>query len=98
MIRVSGNTLAVEGPMTVATARALLEEGRPGAGAWVVDLSAVSHADSSGLAVLLAWLRASREAGGGVKFVALPETLQSLARLYGIDTLLSAEADAAAEA
>lgn len=91
MIRITGNTLAVEGPMTVANARALLAEGRPGAGAWVVDLSGVSHADSSALAVLLDWLRTSRKAGGSLKFVALPESLQSLARLYGIDTLLSAE-------
>jgi len=91
MIRVTGNTLVVEGPMTAATARALLEEGRPGAGAWVVDLSAVTHADSSGLAVLLDWLRSARQAGGTLKFVALPESLQILARLYGIDTLLSAE-------
>jgi phospholipid transport system transporter-binding protein len=96
MIRVSGNTLAVDGPMTAATARALLAEGQPGTGAWVVDLSAVSHADSSGLAVLLAWLRTSREAGGSLKFVGLPESLQSLARLYGIDTLLSADAASAA--
>jgi phospholipid transport system transporter-binding protein len=96
MIRVTGNTLAVEGPMTAATARTLLEEGRPGVGAWVVDLSAVSHADSSGLAVLLDWLRTSRKAGGSLRFVALPEALQSLARLYGIDTLLSAETAPAA--
>lgn len=96
MIRIDGNTLAVEGPMTAATARDLLTEGQPGAGEWVADLSAVTEADSSGLAVLLAWLRASREAGGSLKFVGLPDTLQSLARLYGIDTLLSPEAAPAA--
>ena len=95
MIRITGNTLAVEGPMTAATARALLEEGRPGPGDWVVDLSAVTHADSSGLGVLLDWLRSSRQAGGRLKLVALPNTLQSLARLYGIDSLLSAESPAA---
>jgi phospholipid transport system transporter-binding protein len=96
MIRITGNTLAVEGPMTAATARGLLEEGRPGPGAWVVDLSAVTVADSSGLGVLLDWLRASRQAGGSLSFVGLPETLQSLAHLYGIDTLLSAETATAA--
>ena len=96
MIRITGNTLAVEGPMTAATARGLLEEGRPGAGAWVVDLSAVTEADSSGLGVLLDWLRASRAVGGSLSFVGLPNTLQSLARLYGIDTLLSAETATAA--
>jgi len=96
MIRITGNTLAVDGPMTAETARALLEAGRPGAGAWVVDLSAVTHADSSGLAVLLDWLRTSRQEGGSLKIVALPQALQSLACLYGIDTLLSAETAPAA--
>jgi phospholipid transport system transporter-binding protein len=94
MIRITGNTLAVDGPMTAETARALLEEGRPGPGAWMVDLSAVTHADSCGLAVLLDWLRASREQGGSLTIVGLPQALQSLARLYGIDTLLSADAAA----
>lgn len=96
MIRVTDNTLAVEGPMTAVTARALLDEGQPGAGAWVVDLSAVGHADSCGLAVLLEWLRVARRAGGTVRFVAIPAAIQSLARLYGIDSLLSAEAASAA--
>ena len=96
MIRITGNTLTVEGPMTSATARGLLEEGRPGNGAWVVDLSAVAEADSSGLGVLLDWLRTSHRAGGTLTFVGLPETLRSLARLYGIDTLLSAETASAA--
>lgn len=95
MIRITGNTLAVEGPMTAATARALLEGGRPGPGEWVVDLSAVTHADSSGLGVLLDWLRSSLQAGGSLKFVALPQALQSLARLYGVDALLSVDAPAA---
>jgi phospholipid transport system transporter-binding protein len=91
MIRTTGNTLAVEGLMTAATACGLLEEGRPGAGAWVVDLSAVTHADSSGLAILLDWLRASRRAGGSLKIVGMPESLRILASLYDIDTLLPAE-------
>lgn len=91
MIRVSGSTLAVEGAMTAATARTLVDEARPGAGAWVVDLSAVTHADSSGLAILLDWSRASRRAGGSLRIVGMPDSLQSLASLYGIDTLLSAE-------
>lgn len=91
MIRMAGNTLAVEGAMTAVTARDLVEEGRPGPGAWVVDLSAVTHADSSGLAVLLDWTRASRKVGGSLRIVGMPASLQSLATLYGIDTLLSAE-------
>lgn len=96
MIRTTGNTLAVEGLMTVGTARGLLEEGKPGAGAWVVDLSAVTHADSSGLAVLLDWLRQSRRAGGSLKIVGMPESLRILASLYDIDSLLPAESAPAA--
>ena len=96
MIRIAGNTLAVEGPMTIATARSLLEEDHPGDGAWVVDLSGVTEADSSGLGVLLDWLRTSHRAGGTLTFVGVPDTLCSLARLYSIDHLLSAEAASAA--
>lgn len=96
MIRTTGNTLAVEGLMTAATARGLVAEGKPGAGVWVVDLSAVTHADSSGLAVLLDWLRQSRCAGGSLKIVGMPESLRILASLYGIDTLLPAESAQAA--
>lgn len=96
MIRSIGTTLAVAGPMTAATARELLAEGKPGAGAWVIDLSAVTHADSSGLAVLLDWLRESRRAGGSLKIVGMPESLCILSSLYGIDTLLPAESAPAA--
>ncbi|MBL8438997.1 MAG: STAS domain-containing protein [Zoogloeaceae bacterium] len=95
MIRVSGNTIEVSGEMNATTAAGLLAAGRPGAGDWMVDLAGVTHADSSAVAVLLDWLRASRRAGGRLSFRGVPSGVVSLARLYGVDEFLPLEPAAA---
>jgi len=46
--------------------------------------------DSSLLAVLLAWLRDARTRNHDLTFNNLPEALQTIARLYGVDSLLPA--------
>lgn len=55
----------------------------------LIDLSAVSQADSSGLAVLLDWLRTAEQQGRAVKVQDVPQGLRALAELYGIDALLN---------
>ena len=77
--------------LTFTSASAALEQGRAAirAGQTVIDLSAVTLADSSGVAVLLGWQRAAREAGVALSFVNLPANLQSLATLYGVDEFLA---------
>jgi phospholipid transport system transporter-binding protein len=81
---------APEGPVTMQTAPALLEEGRrlAAAGDLTVDFAAVGAADSAALALLLAWLRASRSAGHRLALRNLPAGLLSLAALYDVDALL----------
>jgi phospholipid transport system transporter-binding protein len=76
--------------LTFQTARGALERGLAAlaGGQTVFDLSSVTLADSSGVAVLLAMQRAARKAGVAVSFVNLPVSLKSLANLYGVDTLL----------
>lgn len=54
----------------------------------VVDASAVKVFDSAALAVLLACRRAAQEAGKQLIVTGLPKGLQSMAALYGVDTLL----------
>lgn len=54
-----------------------------------VDLAAVSEADSSGLAVLLDWLRTARQQGREMRVEGIPTGLRSLAELYGIQELLN---------
>lgn len=84
--------------LTFQTARGALERGLAAlrAGQTVFDLASVKLADSSGVAVLLELQRQARTAGLSVSFINLPVSLQSLATLYGVETLL-AEAPTSAQ-
>lgn len=90
MIRREGRRVVVSGPVTLANVAKLLEEGRlhfaEGAGA--VDLGEVTEMDSALLALSLAWLRDARAANRELAFMNLPEALQTLSRLYGVESLL----------
>ena len=44
--------------------------------------------DSALLALLLAWLREAKSRKFEIAFCNLPESLQTIARLYGVDGLL----------
>ena len=90
MIRRDGRRIVVSGPVTLANVGKLLEEGRQhfAEGAGVVDLGEVTELDSALLALSLAWLRDAKAGGGALAFSNLPESLQTIARLYGVDKLL----------
>ncbi len=77
--------------LTHASAKAALEAGRRqiAAGATAVDCASLAQFDSSALAVLLAWRRTALARGANLEIVNLPAGLASLARAYGVDTLLS---------
>jgi ABC-type transporter Mla MlaB component len=67
----------------LAAARALpLPSGRE------VDLAGLTHADSAALAVLLALKRRAAADGAEIAFTSVPDTLLSLARVYGVDALV----------
>jgi len=90
MIRREGPCMIISGPVTLANAAALLEEGRRhlADGVQTVDLGEVSEMDSALLALLLAWLREARQRERPLAFAHLPESLRTIARLYGVDRLL----------
>lgn len=90
MIEVSGDRLQVTGPMVIALAAALKTAGESAlsAGAKVVDLAGVTDADSAAVAVLLAWVRAAQERNQTIAIVHAPESVRSLAALYGVADLL----------
>ena len=90
MIAVNGDRLQVSGPMTIQSAASLMTEGESAVrgGATVIDLSKVDAADSSALAVLFGWLRAAQGAKRTLTIVQPPESLLSLAVLYGVADLL----------
>lgn len=90
MIERSGATLKVLSPMLYGNAPVLLASGRAAldAGVTEIDLSAVSDADSSALAVLFAWLRDARSKNFPLRISNPPAGLLSLAGLYGVDDFL----------
>ena len=76
--------------LTHASAKAALAAGlaQISAGATAVDCGSLTQFYSSALAVLIAWQRAARERGTALAALNLPPALASLARAYGVDTLL----------
>ena len=76
--------------LTFQSARGALEQGCAAiaAGETVFDLGGVSSADSSGVAVLLAWQRRALKTGQRLSFINVPQNVQKLAALYGVDQLL----------
>lgn len=83
----------IEGALTLDGATAVLTSGCSAlaqlpAGDAVFDLAKVGEVDSSGLAVLFAWLRAANAGGRKLSFAGAPEQLLSLAAVYGVGDLL----------
>jgi phospholipid transport system transporter-binding protein len=82
--------MVVGGPVTLANVTSILEEGRRQIeeGVRMVDLSEIAEMDSSLLAALLAWLRDAKAKERELSFTNLPDSLLTIARLYGVDGLL----------
>lgn len=76
--------------LTFQNAQAALEQGCAAlsAGATVFDLGGVRAADSSALALMLAWQRRAQAQGRKLSFVNVPANVDALARLYGVDGLI----------
>ena len=64
----------------------------------VIDAAALQHFDSAALALLLECRRLSQAWGKGFSIRGAPAKLVALAKLYGVDTLLSFESAAATAA
>jgi len=92
MIRREAGRMLLSGPVKLGNVAQLLEEGRLhlAEGVATVDLSEVTELDSTLLALALAWLRDARAAKREIAFANLPEALQTLSRLYGVEDLLPA--------
>ena len=76
--------------LTFQNASAALEQGCAAltAGETVFDLGGVRAADSSALALMLAWQRRAQAQGRKLTFVNVPANVDALARLYGVDGLI----------
>ena len=78
------------GALTFANAEAVLESAGalPLPSSGVADLAGLEHADSAALAVLLALKRRAAVEGTKLAFASVPDSIVSLARVYGIDTIV----------
>ena len=90
MIRREGRRMLLSGPITLENVVRVLQEGRQHIqeGVRSVDLGEVTEMDSALLAMLLAWLRDARAHKRELTIANLPESLQTIARLYGVEQLL----------
>ena len=90
MIRCNADRVEISGPMTMPVALALLEEGSAALTKTTTafDLSGVTDADSSGLALLFAWMRAAKEQGVDLRFENAPAKLMNLAVVYVVAEFL----------
>lgn len=93
MIARAGNELRLSGALTIANAATLCEEGkRELNGDVVIDFSAVTEVDSTALSVIFEWRRAAREKNLKVSIRNLPDSMKSLAALYGVADLVASNA------
>jgi len=85
------NQFAVSGKLSFDTVSDLLQQGTAlfaNASGVDIDLSAVTHADSAGLALLLEWLRYGKHNNKVVRYQNLPAQLRSLAAISEVDAML----------
>lgn len=76
--------------LTFENARAALDQGCAAlaAGETVFDLGGVRSADSSAVALMLAWQRRAQAQGRSLKFTNVPANVDAMAKLYGVEGLL----------
>ena len=90
MIERAGNALRLSGALTIANAVSLCEEGKLQLdGDMVIDLAAVTEVDSTALSVLFEWRRAAQLKNLHVSVRNLPDSMKSLAALYGVADLVA---------
>ena len=54
-----------------------------------IDLAEVSRSDSAGLALLLEWIAQSNHNNTSITFKNLPEQMQAIIKVSGLETLIS---------
>ena len=87
------STQSIVGALTFDTVPGLYQESGAwfaGSGDLIFDLGKVERTDSAGLALLIEWLRRATLANRKLQFANIPEQVQTLIRINGLqDTLLN---------
>ena len=76
--------------LTFENANTALEQGCAAlaAGETVFDLGGIRAADSSALALMLAWQRRAQKQGRTLSFINVPANVDALARVCGVEGIL----------
>lgn len=93
MIECNEGRCTLKGAVNLENALALREEGLRlfAAPEVTLDLAGVTEVDSAAVSLLFEWRRAALAANRTIRYVNLPDNLTSLATLYGVTELVSAE-------
>jgi phospholipid transport system transporter-binding protein len=89
----SGERSRVVGALEFGTVSALLAAGSDAierGQAAIIDLSGVTNADSSGLALLIEWLSVARQARRTLRYENIPSQVDQLSRLSDVEALITA--------
>lgn len=92
-ITLQNNDWHIVGDILVDNANAVLLESSAlaMADALCIDFSDVADVDTAALSLLMEWQRRAIASNAEVKFANLPESLMSLASLYGVTDFISAD-------
>ena len=86
MMRVEAGVAVLDGDLTLANASQCLAEAEAAMkqGVAAFDLAGIGNLDSSALSLMLSLRRRAEAAGITIEFRNIPESLASLAELYGV--------------
>ncbi|NTV95434.1 MAG: STAS domain-containing protein [Thiobacillus sp.] len=89
-MRIENAVAYPEGALTLKEASQALQDGEQALakGATVFDLAEVTKVDSSALSLMLSWQRQAQARSLPLGFRNIPDSVHSLARLYGLADLI----------
>lgn len=93
LVHKDGQLLEVKGHVYFSNVVSLQQEGfsfitMPTVKAVKVDLKNLVNCDSSGLALLVGWVREAKKQHKDIQFVNPPSFLQDILKLFGLDSVL----------
>lgn len=91
MIEQSGGAIRFGGALTMANVSEMLSRSEAlftQEGPWELDFSGVDDVDSAAVSLLLEWVRQATQRGRQLRISHLPDNLQCLVKVYGVQALL----------
>ena len=93
--KVTEGDFLVRGEMTFATASQGLKHAaallKGSARSVRFDLAGISRADSSGVGLMIEWLRVARSSGCQLRYSNIPTSLEAMIRVGGVEGMLPIE-------